>query len=312
MWRTLLVVSTLGALSYPVTAAAEPPTQDAEPMHELAAETVAIEPGGVAQSYLVLPTGAELGTDLKLITADSLAGMPVKFSDLALFTARGRIAIGGRVDLSIDTTLLPKQPSFTDEKAWQSVAGTARVAIGDYHALVLGVGGGHLLDHGGEWIESTIALERRKPLTEYMSFDLRAGWDLIDLDAVESSAHVGELSFQVATHFHDPTGHIGGWLGVAYAVPVWSGGVDPTDGLAVDPQPRLDLHVGCVLVPVAEWDVYIDGAVIGRGDAQNPATRLPILDGGFSQRQVTLGLVRHFEKHHHRHDDDLDSAISAR
>jgi hypothetical protein len=335
MWRTLLVVSTFGAISYPIVALAdtldpapspdtparaqdtpveEPPSKPPlPPPTEVRAMSATLdglmEVRGVAQNFLVMPSGVDLGADLKLITADSLAGMPLGFSDLALFTLRGRAALGGRVDVSADATFLPKQPSYTDEKVWQSVSGAFHLALGDNHALVGSVGGGHLLDHTGAWIDSSLTLERRKPLTEYMSFDLRGGFELIELTSAMSTAHVGEISFQAATHFHDPTGHAGAWLGVAYAVPVTSGGIDPTDNLAVDPQPRLDLHIGVVLVPVAEWDVYIDGAVVGRGDAANPATRLPILDGGFSQRQVTLGVVRHFKKHHHRHDDDLDDAM---
>jgi hypothetical protein len=141
-----------------------------------------------------------------------------------------------------------------------------------------------------------------------MSFDLRAGIDAIDLTAVESSAYLGEVAVGAAAHFRDPTGHVGAWVGIGYALPVLSGGTDPTNGMVVNPQPRLDLHAGIVLAPVFEWDVYLDGAVIGRGDTADPATQLPILDGGFSQRQVTIGVVHHF-KGHAKHDSSLDPLL---
>ena len=35
--------------------------------------------------------------------------------------------------------------------------------------------------------------------------------------------------------------------------------------------------------------------MIDRGDLANPATRLPILDGGFDQKQIVFGVVRHIE-----------------
>lgn len=307
MSRTLLTVGALGVLSS--VAYADP---DSTPQPRAATAEVDVVAGsarGVAQSYLVLPSGGELGADLKLVTADSFAGMPLKFSDLGLFTLHGRYAVTRRIEVAADTTLVPKQPSYSDEKVWQSASAAMRVGLGASHALAVSVAGGHLLDHTGAWTESALMIERRKPLTEYMSFDLRGGADLITLVADDSSAHVGELSVQAATHFRDPTGHTGAWLGISYAVPIAHGGDDPTTGLAVDPQPRLDLHIGFVLAPVDDWDVYVDGAVIDRGDLSNPATRLPILDGGFDQRQLTFGVVRHFQPNRHHHDPDRDSGM---
>ena len=275
-----------------------------------------VEVRGVSHNYLVLPSGAELGADLKLVTADSFEGMPLHFADLALFTLTGRVGLGGRVDILGATTFIPKQPSYSDEKVWQSASGEARLALGRAYALSLSGAGGHLLSHEGEWLSSSLVLERRKPVTEYLSFDLRGGFDAVTITASESTASLGEIAFSAATHFHDPWGYSGGWLGVAYALPVAWNGTDPTTGLAIDPQPRLDLHLGAVLSPTADWDVYIDGAVIDRGDASKPATQLPILDGGFSQRQITLGVVRHFKPTrrvgHHSDDDSGNDLIIGR
>ena len=65
--------------------------------------------------------------------------------------------------------------------------------------------------------------------------------------------------------------------------------------MAIDPQPRLDFHAGTVLSIVKEWDLFADFAVIDRGDVANPATRLPILDGGFDQKQIVFGVIRHID-----------------
>jgi hypothetical protein len=306
MSPTRLLVLILGLMCASPTAWADGSADTPARGEAVELSSAVVEFRGVAQNYLVLPSGAELGADLKLVTADSFAGMPLHFADLALFTVDGRLALGGRVDVSGATTFVPKQPSYTDEKVWQSAAGDVRVALGHAYALALSGAGGHLLSHTGEWLSSSLVLERRKPLTDYMSFDLRGGFDAVSITASESTASLGEVGVAAAAHFRDPWGHAGAWLGVAYALPLAWSGTDPTTGLAIDPQPRLDLHLGVVLSPVADWDVYIDGAVIDRGDASNPATRLPILDGGFSQRQITLGVVRHFKPTRHvgHHSDD--------
>lgn len=40
-----------------------------------------------------------------------------------------------------------------------------------------------------------------------------------------------------------------------------------------------------------EWDVWMRGAVTDRGDLGSAASVLPILDGGFDQKQLTLGVT---------------------
>jgi hypothetical protein len=76
--------------------------------------------------------------------------------------------------------------------------------------------------------------------------------------------------------------------------------------MSVDPQPRLDFRVGTVLSLVKNWDVFAEFAIVDRGDMEDPATRLPIMDGGFDQQQVIFGVTRHIEsKRRGRSDDDF-------
>ena len=314
--RTLLVVSILG----PSLASADGEVQKLPQSETIMTTGASYSVRGVAQNYLVLPEGGELDTSMKFVTADPLlGGQPLRFSDLALFTLSGRYALFSRLELSAATTLVPKQPSYTSEKPWQSASVTVRTPIGQRAALAIGGSGGHLMDHQGEWTRESMVLEMRKPIEEYLSFDVQGGIDGITLTAPNaSSAFLTEVAVQTAAHFRDPYGYVGGWVGIAYAIPVASHGADPTTGLTVDPQPRLDFHIGGALSPVESWDLYVDFAVIDRGDLTNPATRLPILDGGFDQRQLMFGLVHHFKPEkdghrHHRHDDtESDPMISVR
>ena len=264
---------------------------------------------GVAHDYLVSPEGGELSGLIKFVTADPLlAGQALKFTDLALFELAGRWSLYGKLELSASADFLPKQPSYTDEKPWQSAAGAARVPLGRRAAITLSGGGGHLVDHAGMWSREALAIEWKKPIDrEFLSFDVSGGIDGVTLSAPKArGAFITELSVQTTALFHAPNGCCGAWVGVAYALPVQSSGLDPTTNMALDPQPRLDFHAGAVLAVGKKWDLFADFAVIDRGDVANAATRLPILDGGFDQRQIIFGVTRHIEAPAHPAPEDND------
>jgi hypothetical protein len=44
---------------------------------------------------------------------------------------------------------------------------------------------------------------------------------------------------------------------------------------------------------VDHWDVFAKVVIIDRGELGMSATQLPILDGGFDQHQLVLGLTYH-------------------
>ena len=189
---------------------------------------------------------------------------------------------------------MPKQPSYTDEKVWQSAAGSVRAPLGRNVAVTFSGAGGHLIDHAGMWTREAMSLEWKKPIDrEWLAFDVQGGLDGIGLSApaTTSSAFITELAVQTSALFREPSGHWGAWLGIGYAVPVQSSGRDPTTNVAIDPQARLDFHAGTVLSIDRKWDLFADFAVIDRGDLEDPATRLPILDGGFDQKQIVFGVT---------------------
>jgi hypothetical protein len=272
---------------------------------------------GVAQDYLVLPSGGELTAQMRFVTADAMqGGGELKFSDLALFGISGRWSLFTKLELAASVDLLPKQPSFTDEKPWQSVGFSLRSPLGRRVAIALSGGGGHLLSHQGMWMGESLTVEWKKPISEdFLAFDVQAGVNGLGLSSkhtTNSTAYLTEVSMRTTALFHEPRGHWGGWIGIGYAVPVQSSGRDPTTELAIDPQPRLDFHMGTVLSLVPKWDIYFDFAVLDRGDEANPATRLPILDGGFDQKQIIFGVTRHIEggrKTHEPDDYDGDDAV---
>jgi hypothetical protein len=255
---------------------------------------------GVAGDYLVLPSGGELTAQMKFVTAGPLfSDKKLEFTDLALFGLTGRWSLFSKLELAASVDLLPKQPAYTDEKPWQSAGVTLRSPLGRRVAIALSGSGGHLLDHGGMWTREAFMIEWKKPIDdEFLAFDVAAGIDGLGLSApntTKSTAFITELSINTTALFRVPNGKWGGWVGIGYAVPVQASGHDPTTEIRIDPQPRLDFHMGSVLALVPKWDLFVDFAVIDRGELSDPSTRLPILDGGFDQRQVIFGVTRHNE-----------------
>lgn len=281
---------------------------------DMAAETVSIGRShrGASQDYLVMPRGGELSSQMRFVTADRmLGGDKLKFTDLALFGLSARYSLFSRLELGASVDLLPKQPSSTDEKPWQSVGFSARSPLGKRVAIQLSGGGGHLMNHRGKWTTQALTVEWKKPIHEILAFDVQGGLSGLGLDApnTSSSAFITEVSVHTTAMLRDPRGNLGAWLGIGYAVPVQASGRDPTTDMTIDPQPRLNFHTGAVLSIAKKWDLYIDVAVLDRGDAAQPATQLPILSGGFDQTQIIFGITRHFEvkkRPTYEHGDDGD------
>src|SRR5512143_1813944 len=97
---TLLALATLGTGG---TAAADP----AEPATAMSDELVVTRASarGVAEDYLVLPSGGELSGQIRFVTADQ----PMwKFTDVGLFGLTGRWSLFSKLEVSGAVELLPK------------------------------------------------------------------------------------------------------------------------------------------------------------------------------------------------------------
>src|SRR5262249_21763783 len=127
--------------------------------------------------------GGELTGQMKLITADDgLGGRPLKLTDLGLFGVSGRWSLVERLELSASVDLLPKQPSYTEEKTWQSVGFGVRTPLGKRGAVGISGGGGHLLASTGRWTREALTIEGKKPIDrDFLSFDVQGGVDAVSL-----------------------------------------------------------------------------------------------------------------------------------
>ena len=240
----------------------------------------------ISKGWMIID-GQELGTELRFLTAPTLS-----FTDVMLLTVRGRAAIAKRVDAFAAVDLLPKQPSTTDELVWQSASAGINMQPWDKPlALHVRGAGGVMLDRTGYWGQADVGAIARKPLrvhdVEVMLLEggVSALGTRLSPDAGDNGWLV-EAALSGSILFHDPEGWTGGWLGFHYGLPV-------AHGAMLDPQPRVDVEFGVVLSFIEHWDVFGRFAVIDRGDAEQMATQLPILDGGFDQKQAVFGLTYH-------------------
>jgi len=241
----------------------------------------------ISKGWMIIK-GQELGAELRFLTAPTLS-----FTDVMLLTLRGRIALAKRADLFAAVDLLPKQPSTTDELAWQSASLGINLQPWDKPLALHARGnGGVMLDRTGYWGQAQVGAIARKQLHEIMLFEggLSALGTRLMPDAGER-AWLAEAVLAGSVLFHDPEGWTGGWLGFHYSLPLAHDGA--MGDLSLRPQPRVDVELGVVLSFVKHWDVFARIAVIDRGDAEEMSTQLPILDGGFDQRQAVFGVTYH-------------------
>jgi hypothetical protein len=309
----MLASTSLGLIATKSTVAQPPPPEDYEkPSPSVRTADVEMSAGygrAVAEDYQVLPSGQELSTQLRFITADaSLGAAPVKFSDVALFDLGFNAAVGKKLAINASIVALPKQPSFTDELVWQGASIGLRGQIAKRYALGVQGSGGPLLGVDGLWTNTSVFVQHKRRLSEVTAFDLSGG---VDGSLLSPSRGKGGMLAEVSGHasvlVNVPNGVWGGWVGVGYAVPVYSHGntidsmamsADPNAGAAsmkLDPQPRLDFTIGSGVRIGDNWDMFAAFTIVDRGDISRAQTLLPMLDGGFDQKQFILGLSRRLD-----------------
>ena len=304
-----LALATLG-LAAPARAddppAPPPPTDDEAgrsadppPTRAYAAESISGTYGDVrtnASDWAVGPPGWDVGGELRLITSDQGVGPEpqphLKLSDVGILRARLRVTASRRIETFGAIDLLAKQPSYSDELVVQGATFGVKVAVTRKWALSTSLAGGPTLDSSGFWGSGGTAMIYRAHPDETLSFQASLGASatalrLDDAAAVENpwltEANAGGMIM-----IHSPNGWFGMWLGAGLSVPI-------VHSDALDPATRLDLTVGTVYAVVKDWDIYIEAGIFDRGDAGQRETQLPILDGGFDQRTIVIGVTRRFE-----------------
>ena len=283
--RALLPV--LAWLAPAVAAAQEPPVTVGTGQESLQYDS----PRSHASSWLLLPDDAyEVGGEVTFVTARAAPlGHELRFTDVGLTRLHARLGIGGVAEVVAGGTFLIKQPSYASESPWQSALLGARLGLGTRLAANLMFEGGPLLADAGHYGTATAQLEGKTSVHETLAFSGAVGASATQLRGVDDPWLV-EVGLRAQALLRVPNDAFGMWVGVDLGLPV----AHRADRMPFDPQVRLGFHAGVVYALVEDWDLYADVAVIDRGEAEDPTTTLPILDGGFDQQQVVFGVIRRF------------------
>ena len=297
----------------PLTARADEPapTTDVETREEPAPRyDYAVETGATSgdirtytSDWAVGPPGWDVGGELRLLTSRQglMDGAPLELSDVGIVRARLRATASRRIETFGALDILAKQPSYTDELVVQGATFGVKVAVSRKWALATQLSGGPTLDDSGFWGGGGTALVYRSHPDETLSFQVSAGASAtaLRLEDADVNPWLTEASAGGMVMIHSPNGWFGMWLGASLNVPV-------VHSEAIEPGTRRDQTRGTVYAVVKEWDFYIEAGIQDRGDRGHPETQLPILDGGFDQRTIVIGVTRRFEgkKASHRRSGD--------
>ncbi len=238
------------------------------------------------------PLPWEIGVSLNFITSEpSLGGEKLEFTDLMLMRLHTLFSFS-HFDLFVGTDILPKQPSYTNELAWQGSLLGVRTNFWDDFSAWTRAQGGPLLKREGYWVGGDFALEHHLDLQKFLFVDTSLGFShnqlLYDLD--DGNTYISDEVFtRVGLSLRDPDkGLFAAWLNFDYYLPVY-GSPD-----AIDPQPRVNMRMGALSAVSQSVDLFIEFSILDRGDLEDSRTTLPILNGGFDQTTLIMGFMRHF------------------
>lgn len=226
----------------------------------------------------------------------------VDFTDLTLARVGVRYSLLDRVEIFGATTIVAKQPGDVDESVWQHADLMLRSQrLGPLTLSATGTLGRLMGDAGLTWSAGG-RVAARKPFNELATLEGAIGGGVTSLrfDAAAGGARPwfadvtarAELQFRFCSRCTAMM-----WLGVGFRFPVADGG--PRGARAADAMPEssagMDAHLGFVAPLNRRWQVYSIVEFRDRGDAEVPRSEWPVLDGGFDQTQLSLGLIRRFD-----------------
>lgn len=249
------------------------------------------------------PLGWELGGSLDFMTSDAgLMDRRLKFTDVVLFRVHGLVALGARGELFAGVDLLPKQPSYTNERVWQGALLGASYRFTPVVSAYARGQGGPGLSRDGYWASGEAAAQSRVDVAEKTLFwESSLGGTYTQLfpdEPVDRRLLEAELLAASGIAVRDKRGAFAAWLSFTLHFPLLGrpapGAPDPASGRALDPQTRVGLSFGMVLGVSRSLDLFTEIQILDRGDRDAPATMLPILSGGFDQNRIVFGFNRRF------------------
>jgi hypothetical protein len=258
-------------------------------------------PGAKTGKAIIMPAGRlEIGGEMVLITSDATPyGPAVRFTDVGVLRLRARHSPTSWLEVFAGTELLAKQPSFMNDVIWQGGNLGARALLLPWLAVEADGRGGPLMGGGLFWAAEA-GLLAKASVDYHVRFEvgLKDAFTALRYhpDVVERF-WIDEIVARAEAQIGDRNGAM--WVAIDYRVPLASNPPEPVPELRpatfLDPKVQLNLQVGGVMI-AHNWDLYVDYTFIDRGDLSRPETTLRILDGGFDQQQLAIGVLHRFPK----------------
>jgi hypothetical protein len=294
----------------PRARADQPPRERRDPAPSVHSESVSIGRSTRATVWGedVIPGERQVGFEQIFVTSDAgLGGAPLRFTDLVVTGIVGRSSLGERFELAARLDLLAKQPHPAREPVVNGGLLEGRFQLTDAGSIFLAgagqqaVGGPAIFaDVTGGWNGRMFIDKRERNLA--LAGKAAVGWTralrsgsaappwLVELETggalevINSSSSGDEgAGFTLSTDFAFRLARGGEAFWVPGA-PAFRAGT------------RVTFSLAAFVLLAAHWDLHIRWSTVDRGDVASPATRLPLLIGGFDQSQLVFGLAYRFDE----------------
>jgi len=232
---------------------------------------------------------------------------PFRLGDYTRLSLDGRLSLGEKFELAAGVSLPPKRSEVSEVPTIVGGFLLGRFALGPRSSLFAHAFAERLLPlleprDDGAWGVSAVGLDVREYVDRQRRWLAFAG-TLGASGARALGAGAGVVPWlveaQAGGDVHvtamDDDGNDGLGLaaGILFAYPVTSGGRAFWMAAAppLRPQTRADAHVSIYATLSTGWDITIKALWLERGDANVPETILPVLSGGYDQRQLIVGVT---------------------
>jgi hypothetical protein len=265
-------------------------------------------PRAFVTDQTVIPDYWHIAAEVARVSGPELHGQtPFRLGDYTRLSLDGRLALGEHLELAAGVSLPPKRSEVTEVPTILGGFLRARLALGPRSSLFAQGFAERLLPllhprDDGAWAVGAVGLDAREYVDRQRRWLAFAG-TLGATGGRTLAAGAGGVPWlveaQAGGDVHvtamDDDGNDGLGLaaGIVFAYPVAHGGRAfwMVDAPALRPQTRADAHVSAYATFSTGWDITLKVLFLERGDANVPETILPVLSGGYDQRQLIVGVT---------------------
>ena len=242
-------------------------------------------------------------------------------TDVVLLGLNTRYAWGKRVELYGAGTLLPKKPVQVDASVWQDATLGVLISLSKRDdpdapprpydakpprpydakprpkfAMWTQLDGGTLLGSLGHWSSAVVGGRYQQAIDDFVVLKATAGVNGTALWLDEFGFDPPRFAeVMVGGEIVLAESRVGAlWLASQFYFPFIASAGGSNDELGteyvLDPTTRANIHLGGAMSFIESWDIFVKISILDRGELARPETTLPILQGGFDQTTITVGL----------------------